>query len=79
MLFTFSDVVIHPVALQGEKWFLGKIYGYPQEALYFGVPLTNFAGWAVVGFFSLFSYRWLERGRYPSDPIPREVVIWELL
>lgn len=78
-LLTFSDVVIDPVALQGERWFLGKIYGYHQEAWYFGVPLANFAGWAVVGFLSLFCYRWLERGRNASDPIPREVVKWELL
>ncbi len=32
VLFTFSDVVIDPVALQGEQWFLGKIYDYPEEA-----------------------------------------------
>lgn len=44
VLFTFSDVVIDPVALQGERWFLGNIYGYRQEGLYFGVPLANFAG-----------------------------------
>ena len=79
VLFTFLDVVIDPVALQGERWFLGKIYGYPEEAIYFGVPLANFAGWTVVGFLSLLGYRWLERGPYASDPIPREVVKWELL
>ncbi|MEO8324651.1 MAG: carotenoid biosynthesis protein [Nitrospirota bacterium] len=76
---TFSDVIIDPVALQGDRWFLGKIYGYPQEGVYFGVPLANFAGWAVVGFFSLLGYRWLERGPCASDPIPREVVKWELI
>lgn len=56
VLLAFSDVVIDPVALQGERWFLGKIYGYPQEAVYFGIPLANFAGWAVVGFLSLLGY-----------------------
>lgn len=78
-LFTFSDVVIDPVALQDERWFLGNIYGYPQDGVYFGVPLANFAGWAVAGFFSLLGYCWLEWGPYASDPIPREVVKWELL
>lgn len=58
---------------------MGKIYSYPQEAVYFGVPLENFAGWAVVGFLFLLGYRCLERGSYASDPIPREVVKWELL
>ncbi len=43
------------------------------------MPLANFAGWALVGFLSLFGYRCLERGRNASDPIPREVVKWELL
>lgn len=79
VFFTFSDVVIDPVALQGERWFLGKIYGYPHDGAYFGVPLANFAGWAVVGFLSLLGYRWLERGNYAADPIPRDVVKWELL
>jgi putative membrane protein len=42
------DVVIDPVALRGYRWFLGQIYGYPEPGVYFGVPLTNFAGWLVV-------------------------------
>jgi uncharacterized membrane protein len=79
VLFTFLDVVIDPVALQGEQWFLGKIYRYPHEATYFGVPLVNFGGWAVVGFLSLLSYCWLERSLCASDPVPREVVKGELL
>lgn len=68
VLFTFSDVVIDPVALQGERWFLGKIYGYPKETIHFGVSLANFAAWAVVGFLALLENRWLERGSYVSDP-----------
>jgi len=79
VLFTCLDVVIDPVALQGERWFLGQIYGYPEKAIYFGVPLANFAGWTVVGFLSLLGYRWLERAPYASDPIPQKVVKWELL
>ena len=78
VLFAFSDVIIDPVALQGERWFLGKIYGYPHEAIYFGIPLANFGGWAVVGFVSLFFYRLLERGLYRHNPVPREVVNQEL-
>ncbi len=79
MLFTFSDVVIDPVALQGDRWFLGQIYGYPHDAFYFGIPLANFVGWAVVGLLSFGLYRWLERGSYSSDPVPRTVVGRELL
>jgi putative membrane protein len=43
------DVVIDPVALQGEKWFLGRVYEYPYRGFYFGVTAANFAGWFLVG------------------------------
>jgi len=62
------------VALQGERWFLGKIYGYPREAIYFGIPLGYFAEWAVGGFESFLLYWWLERGIYAAELIPREVI-----
>ena len=42
------DVVVDPVALRGYRWFLGQIYGYPEPGAYFGIPLTNFAGWLLV-------------------------------
>lgn len=48
-LMVLLDVVVDPVALQGEKWFLGKIYGYRSPGAYFGIPMSNFAGWFLVG------------------------------
>jgi len=48
-LFTLLDIVIDPVALQGHRWFLGQIYGYRHEGFYFGIPMSNFAGWLLVG------------------------------
>jgi uncharacterized membrane protein len=48
-LFVMLDVIIDPVALLGEKWFLGKIYGYRHEGFYFGIPMSNFGGWLLVG------------------------------
>ncbi|MGE5238894.1 MAG: carotenoid biosynthesis protein [Chloroflexota bacterium] len=50
LFFVYLDIIIDPVALRGDKWFLGQIYGYPDGGVYFGVPISNFAGWAVVGF-----------------------------
>jgi uncharacterized membrane protein len=44
------DIIIDPVALRGYRWFLGQIYGYPEYGVYFGVPLSNFAGWFLVSF-----------------------------
>jgi uncharacterized membrane protein len=50
LLFVYLDIIIDPVALQGNRWFLGQIYGYQEQGIYFGVPISNFAGWFVVGF-----------------------------
>ena len=57
----FIDVIIDPVALRGDRWFLGLIYGYPEPGLYFGIPLMNFVGWAVVGFLALSVYFIIDR------------------
>jgi uncharacterized membrane protein len=43
------DVVIDPLAVRGDRWFLGPLFTYPEPGIYFGVPLSNFAGWVIVG------------------------------
>jgi len=43
------DVVIDPLAVRGDRWFLGQIFFYATPGFYFGVPLSNFAGWVLVG------------------------------
>jgi uncharacterized membrane protein len=67
VFFVYLDIIIDPVALQGNKWFLGQIYGYPQRGVYFGVPLSNFAGWLIVGFLMIYALQridaHLDRGR----------------
>jgi putative membrane protein len=68
-LFAFIDMVIDPVALRGDRWFLGKIYYYPDPGLHFGVPFANYVGWAVVGLISLAIYFPLER-RLPALLLP---------
>ena len=71
-LYAFIDMVIDPVALRGDRWFLGKIYYYPDPGLHFGVPLANYIGWAVVGLISLALYFPLER-RLPALSQPPSV------
>ena len=56
-----ADGVIDPVANLGEKWFLGKIYFYPDGGPYFGVPLSNFAGWLLVGCAIIAGFQLLEK------------------
>ena len=70
LLFVFIDVIIDPVALRGDRWFLGKIYGYAEPGIYFGVPLSNFAGWAFVGISSLLVFKIWE-SRLPVPKVGR--------
>lgn len=77
-LFMLIDVVIDPVALRGDRWFLGQIYGYPNPGVYFGVPLANFGGWFIVGLIAMTSYRMLDRRLLPAFPhavAAREVLL----
>ena len=61
LFYAFIDVVIDPVALRGDRWFLGQIYGYTYPGIYFGVPIENFIGWAVVGLIALSGYEIVDR------------------
>jgi len=49
LLMMALDLVIDPLAVRGDRWFLGRVFFYPEGGVYFGVPLSNFAGWVVVG------------------------------
>ena len=61
VLMMLLDVVIDPLAVRGDRWFLGRIFFYPDGGVYFGVPLSNFAGWVVVGTLGAGGYLVLER------------------
>ncbi len=65
VLMMLLDVVIDPVAFLGDRWFLGQIYTYREAGDYFHIPLTNFAGWFLVGAAILFVFTqldaWLSR------------------
>jgi hypothetical protein len=49
VLMMLLDVVVDPLAVRGDQWFLGRIFYYPAGGAYFGVPLSNFLGWVIVG------------------------------
>lgn len=66
MFFVLLDVVIDPVALRGDRWFLGKIYYYPDPGVHFGIPVANYLGWAVVGLVAFGLYQRLDR-RLPDN------------
>lgn len=60
-LMTMLDVVIDPLTHQGDKWFLGNIYYYPNGGQHFDVPITNYMGWFFVATSIMFAYSLIER------------------
>ena len=56
ILMMLLDVVIDPLAVRGDRWFLGHLFYYPAGGAYFGVPLSNFAGWVLVGWLIVGGY-----------------------
>ena len=60
-LMMYLDIIIDPVALRGDRWFLGKIYYYPEGGSYFGITLANFLGWYFVCFVIVRLFVALER------------------
>jgi uncharacterized membrane protein len=60
-LMMLLDVVIDPLSLRGDRWFLGKIYYYPVPGAYFGVTIANFIGWFVVGAVTMTLWGFMDR------------------
>lgn len=79
LFMTFIDIVIDPIALRGDQWFLGHIYGYPNPGVYFGIPLANFLGWATVGIISIGLYCAIDRVQWLDAPPPQAIVQHSLL
>lgn len=69
-LMMLADIIIDPTANLGEKWFLGKVYFYPEGGIYFDVPLSNFAGWLLVGFAILAGWQILEKFLWATLKLP---------
>jgi putative membrane protein len=75
--FVWIDVVIDPAAVRGDRWFLGKIFYYPDGGIYFGVPLSNFIGWGVVGGASIGLFILCDRWFWPDRPArPLLSAVW---
>lgn len=62
------DMVIDPLAVRGDRWFLGQLFYYPEGGVYFGVPLSNFLGWAIVGWVIVGGYLVMSGGPARGRP-----------
>lgn len=72
--FVGIDVVIDPSSLRGSRWFLGQIYDYPGGGAYFGVTISNFVGWGVVGILILLGWRIRTASSAISAPDERPII-----
>ena len=79
LLMMLLDVVIDPLAVRGDRWFLGRIFWYPHGGPYFGVPLSNFVGWFFVGAVGVGGYLLLARGATGRHPGPGVALYYGVL
>jgi putative membrane protein len=73
------DVIVDPVAFLGDRWFLGRIYGYENEGSYYHVPFTNQLGWWLVASVTFFAVQTLDRRFVRSDSGQRRLPVRALL
>jgi len=44
---TAIDLVIDPMTLRGDSWFMGSLYSYRSSGPWFNVPWSNYGGWIL--------------------------------
>ncbi len=69
------DMVVDPLSVLGERWSLGKLFWYDPPGPHFGVPISNYLGWYLVGvatvlIFQQVDSRMKRKGRKPLGVIP---------
>jgi len=64
------DMVVDPLSVLGERWFLGRIFWYDPPGPYFGVPISNYLGWFLVAAVSVAIFQALDfrLNRTPHKP-----------
>lgn len=54
------DMVVDPLSVRGDRWFLGKIFWYDPPGPHFGVPISNYLGWFLVALISVAIFQLLD-------------------
>jgi putative membrane protein len=42
------DLVIDPMTVRGDSWFMGSLYAYRSSGPWFRIPWSNYGGWILV-------------------------------
>src|SRR6202162_5036540 len=69
------DLVVDPLSVRGDRWFLGKIFWYDSPGPHFGVPISNYLGWFFVAAITVAMFQlldgWMNRGvDRPAGALP---------
>ena len=60
------DMVVDPLSVLGDRWFLGRIFWYDPPGPHFGVPISNYLGWYLIAAIGVAIFQrldaWLNRG-----------------
>jgi putative membrane protein len=54
------DLVVDPLSVLGDRWFLGKIFWYDPPGPHFGVPISNYLGWYFVAAVTIPIFQFLD-------------------
>src|SRR6202790_2048798 len=54
------DMVVDPLSVRGDRWFLGKIFWYDPPGPHFGVPISNYLGWFFVAAITIAIFQLLD-------------------
>lgn len=77
------DLVIDPISVLGERWFLGRIFWYDPPGPHFGVPISNYLGWFFVAAIAVALFQFLDARlahgeRKPAGVMPHLPLRWLL-
>jgi uncharacterized membrane protein len=63
MIMTSWDLINDPINVHGGHWV------WVENGAYFGIPLSNYAGWLLTTLVVYFLYRWYEASAPPHLPV----------
>jgi uncharacterized membrane protein len=64
------DLVVDPLSVLGNRWFLGKIFWYDPPGPHFGVPISNYLGWYFVAAVTIPIFQFLDSTMNRGDAKP---------
>jgi len=70
------DMVVDPLSVMGNRWFLGRIFWYDPAGPYFGVPISNYLGWYLLAAISIALFQALDSRLNRNSGKPFGVITW---